>query len=123
MRFKVLAIMLAAFVALTGVGSVKADETLKLRATLKGHTDWVNCLALGSDGKTLASGSQDKIIKAVGYGDWQKNWLPFQVIPITSCLLRSVQTARHLASASFDNTIKLWDVPTKERRRPLSRIT
>jgi WD40 repeat protein len=33
------------------------------RATLKGHPAQVNSVALSGDGKTLASGSEDKTIK------------------------------------------------------------
>ena len=50
------------------------DETIKLwrdqtcEATLSGHTKWVMCLAVLSDGVSLASGSQDKTINI-----WNKN--------------------------------------------------
>ena len=53
------------------LASGSADKTIKLwdvatgkeRATLKGHTDWVNSVAFSPDGKTLASGSGDKTVK------------------------------------------------------------
>jgi WD40 repeat protein len=56
------------------LASGSLDQTIKLwdvqtgkeRATLKGHTNWVNSVAHSPDGRTLASGSNDATIKLWG---------------------------------------------------------
>ena len=45
-----------------GAPSAKTDPYSKLKA----HSAWVHCLAISLDGKTLASGNQDKTIKLWG---------------------------------------------------------
>src|SRR6478672_13551531 len=38
-------------------------QNVQLLRTLRGHTDWVNCVAISPDGQTLVSGSRDNTIK------------------------------------------------------------
>src|SRR5690349_12945796 len=59
-RGRVLLVGLA--VAWLGAGPLPAQEP-KLKATFRGHKSVVASVAYSPDGKTLASGSQDKTIK------------------------------------------------------------
>jgi hypothetical protein len=52
MRYKYLAIVLLMFTASNGVGSEQADEPVKEKATLQGHTEAVLSVAFSQDGKT-----------------------------------------------------------------------
>ncbi|NQE38565.1 hypothetical protein E5S67_06350 [Microcoleus sp. IPMA8] len=88
-------------------------QTQKLIATLTGHPNWVNSVAISADGKTLASASADNTIKLwdlqtqkqiktlTGYSNsvYSVAWSPDSKI---------------LASASADNTIKLWNLQTQK---------
>ncbi len=51
-----------AFVALADP-TVRAYASTRVMATLKGHTDWVYCVAATPDGSKLASGSADGTVK------------------------------------------------------------
>jgi WD40 repeat protein len=39
------------------------DSFVRCRATLEGHVNWVNCLAISSDGRVLASGGRDTTVR------------------------------------------------------------
>ncbi|MEH1959058.1 MAG: hypothetical protein V7L05_04040 [Nostoc sp.] len=79
--------------------------------TLQGHSSWVKSVAFSPDGKTLASGNDDKTIKL-----WDvKTGAQIRTLQAHSGLVRSVAFSpdgKILASGSSDNTIKLWDVTT-----------
>src|SRR5271166_2495649 len=108
----------------TILASAGADNVVKLwdmqtgkpRATLKGLAGYVT-VVFSPDGKTLASGSGDKIelwdVQAgerqatlVGHKDW--------VVCVTFS-----PDGKMLASGSRDQTIKLWDVKTGKERATL----
>jgi hypothetical protein len=90
----------------------------KLLATLDGHSGLVNAVAFSPDGKTLASGSSDNLLKLWdvasrkllatldGHGSW------------VSAVAFSPD-GKTLVSGSGDNTLKLWDVAS---RKPLATL-
>lgn len=100
------------------------DQTppgFKLRHTLRGHKDIIFRIAWSPDGQTLASGSNDNIIRL-----WN---------PKTGRLLRAFAgnvadgissvawspDGQMLASGSWDKGVKLWEVKTGQLLRGLGR--
>jgi WD40 repeat protein len=87
--------------------------------TMQGHKDCIYSIAWSLDGKLVASGSYDKMVKL-----WDAT---------TGKELRNLQDhidavfavafspdGKHLASASQDRTVKIWDVATGRRLYTLS---
>ncbi|KIK45699.1 hypothetical protein CY34DRAFT_503186 [Suillus luteus UH-Slu-Lm8-n1] len=91
-------------------------KTGKLVATLKGHTDPVQCLAWTKDGKTLISGSSDHSIRT-----WNTtNWKQTAVLDEHTNLVIGIAISpndRILASVSTDKTARLWNL---ENGQPIS---
>jgi WD40 repeat protein len=95
-------------IGLTAASPLSAQE-LKLRATLKGHTNFVCSVAFSPDGKTLASGSADKTIKIWNVATGKNiATLIGHTDEVTSVAFSP--DGKTLASGSMDMTIKLWDV-------------
>ncbi|MEH2331614.1 serine/threonine-protein kinase [Nostoc sp.] len=111
--------------------------------TLKGHSSMVHAIAISPDGQFIASGSNDKTIKLwqVGTGKlvrqlgrWSSNHSNMvhsvAFSPISSNLSYQGESGKSagvadlnrgiLASGSWDNTIKLWDVNTGKEIRTLT---
>lgn len=111
------------------LASGSADCTIKLWQvstgreirTFIGHSFFVNSVALSRDGQVLASGSSDnqiklwqvstakEIITLTGHSDAVSS-VAFSPDPPPS--FNSVELQGILASASWDNTIKIWDIST-----------
>ena len=82
-------------------------------AILSGHTDDVNSVTFSSDGKSLASGSDDKTVKLwdLQTGGAIKTFSGHTELVISVSI--SVDSGT-IASGSFDNMIRLWNTQTGE---------
>ena len=79
--------------------------------TLEGHTDCVTSVAFSHDGRRLASGSYDMMVRI-----WDaETGVPQQTLEGHTDWVRSVtfsHDGRRLASGSDDRTVRIWDAET-----------
>jgi WD40 repeat protein len=88
----------------------------KLRATLKGHLDAVMGVAFSPDGKTLATGGDDRKVKLWNIATEQEV-ATLELLPGGCRSLRFAPDGRTLAAMSFldpEPSIWLWAVPSFE---------
>jgi WD40 repeat protein len=116
MKCRVWYIAVAAFTALDAVGSVFANEPIKEKATLKGHTELINSVAFSSNGKTLASASVDNTIRFwdVKTGEEKAS------VKASKCRVEVVAFSpdgKTLASEDAVGEVKLWDASTHARKQ------
>ena len=90
-------------------------------ASVSGHTETVNVLALSAGAQTLATGSADKTIQLwnmeMEYSDQPLHILVGHTEGITA--MDFSINGKRLASGSSDKTVRLWDVTTGQHLRTL----
>ncbi len=88
------------------------DGPGRLVATLDGHGDYVNGVALSPDGRTVLSASSDQTLRL-----WSFAAGPALAVleghegPVSACVLGP--EARFALSAGWDGTLRLWDVQAR----------
>src|SRR5947209_2324992 len=83
------------------------------------HDGWVTSLAFSPDGKTLATGGADKVVRLWDVSSKQ----PTREFPAGN-KVESVAFSpdgKVLAAGGWDRTVRLWDVATGEELHALSR--
>ncbi|NMG20270.1 serine/threonine-protein kinase [Brasilonema bromeliae] len=92
------------------------DSDVFLTRTLTGHSNSVSSVAISPDGKTLASGSDDKTIKLWNLVTGEQiRTLTEHSSPVNSVAISP--DGNTLVSGSDDRTIKLWNPATGEQIR------
>ena len=91
-------------------------ETLNLRATMQGHTDWVTCLATTIESSDIfLSGSRDKSIIVWTLGDSETYGTPRRALTGHSHYVQDITISsdgQFALSGSWDGSLRLWDLNT-----------
>jgi len=94
-------------------------DNISIAHNLKGHSSYVNTLAISPDGQTLVSGSADKTIKIWNLSTGQEiRTLTGHSNPVNSIVISP--DGQTLVSGSADKTIKIWNLSTGQEIRTLT---
>ena len=97
----------------------KAVSKNPLLLELRGHSNYVSCVAISPDGETIVSGSSDKTIKIwnLKTGDLKDTLFGHTDRIHDIAISPDGQT---IVSASHDSKIKVWDLKTGDLKKTLS---
>jgi WD40 repeat protein len=85
----------------------------KERPPLKGHTDWIRCVAVDRDGKTLYSGGDDDTVIAWDLDKGKEiTTIKAHTAPVMAVAVS--KDGSMLATAGADGSVKIWDKAGKE---------
>jgi WD40 repeat protein len=101
------------------VAEIRDFNTQEVLHTLEGHTDVIHAIAISSDGKTIATGGADKVIKLwnLETGELLQTLVGHVGVLWSVAFTPDGQT---LASGGGDSTIRLWDLKTGQLTRTLT---
>src|SRR5262249_7606612 len=93
--------------------AVTVEFKLPTPQPIKGHTNWVNAVAISPDGKLLATGSADKTIRLWEVASGQRK----ERIPhVTGILcLAFAPDGKILVAGDNEGKVTFWDVATGEK--------
>lgn len=126
-------VWLVAFSGGRTIVSISEDETIKLwdvhtgecLRTWQGYTNWIFSVAFGFNGQILASSSKDRLVRLwnASTGEFLRTLqghantvssIAFAPQQVDASEIANSRCGDRLASASDDQTVKLWDVQTGE---------